>query len=237
MCILGLGIGFVSSYQSPFSNDTSIKQTVTQGNWFTTFSDEHHVSEDEDKLTAHGNWTHFVYTVDELYDVADVIVCGRVTSTHNRLLTETLPTYGLPDDLAERAKEVPQYILTLEQGMRERGMEGSPDDLTQEQKLEILSGTTLEKKIISEETSHVPFMDTTFEVTEVLKGDAGKELMVTQIGGEMPAPGLGNEEGTHMTNLEFPEKSCVSSGRGICIVPQAWKKRGWRNKYAGPSVI
>ncbi|MEM8534652.1 MAG: hypothetical protein AAGF95_27670 [Chloroflexota bacterium] len=186
VCVLGLTAGVAINYQRflPSASGNSI--------------------------AALANWGEIAYTTEELYQSADVVVRGQVVSTRNRLHTEVLPIQGLTGETAERAKEAPEHILVLEKGMEERGMEGTPDDLTQEQKQEILEETTLDTKPIGEETYHVPYTDTTIEVTEILKGDTDKAIMVTQIGGAMPAPHTSEEP--QMMNLDFAGNPQLQEG-------------------------
>lgn len=195
ICVIGLVVGMAPNYRLFLPNlSGNTPNSQSSGN----------------TVPALANWSILAYTTEELYDTADVIVRGNVVATRNRVLTETLQVHGLTGDAAKRAEEVPELTLVLEKGMRERGMEGAPDDLTPEQQQAIMAETNLETKPIREETLHTALTDTTIEVMEVLKGDVNKTIMITQAGGEMPAPSY--VEGTHTVNMEFVGSPLLQMG-------------------------
>lgn len=196
VCILGLTAGIAINYQrflpNPFGN---FSNTSSSGN----------------SITALANWGEIAYTTEELYQSADVVVRGQVISTRNQIFTETMPIQGLTGETAERAKEVPEHILVLEKGMEERGMEGTPDDLTQEQKQEILEETTLDTQPIGEYTHRLPYTHTTFEATEILKGSTDKAIMISQVGGSMPSSN-DVENNTQTVNMNFAGNPRLQQG-------------------------
>ena len=196
VCVLGLTVGIAINYQR-FLPDL--------------FGHSHNTASSVSPMVALANWGEIGYTTEALYDSADVVVRGQVVSTRTHIFTETLPIQGLTGEMAERAKEVPVHILVLEKGMQERGMEGTPDDLTQEQKQEILEETTLDTQPIGEYTHRLPYTHTTFEVTEVFNGEVDKAIMISQIGGSMPSSSDA-EDNTQTVNMDFAGNPRLQQG-------------------------
>lgn len=182
VCIVGLIAGFAFQYRS--SADTGRR------------------------VESRASWAKVHATTGELYSDSSLIVRGRVAAAKTRVISETLPIQGLTGELAERAKTVPEHILILEQGMRERGLKGTPEDLTPEQAQEIMETTTLKTEKIGEEVVRTPLTDSTIEVVEVIKGNADKEIVVTQLGGAMPTSGITSDKPI----LEFSESPLLKVG-------------------------
>ncbi|NOK59495.1 MAG: hypothetical protein GFH27_549285n19 [Chloroflexi bacterium AL-W] len=196
VCMLGLTVGIAINYQrllpNPFDNPSN---TASSGN----------------SIAALANWAELAYTTKELYQSADVVVRGQAIATRNQIFTETLPIQGLTGETAERAKEVSELTLVLEKGIQERGMEGTPDDLTQEQKQAILEETTLDTQPIGEYTHRLPYTHTTFEITEILEGNTDKAIMVSQVGGSIPSSS--DTEGNAQTvNMAFAGNPRLQQG-------------------------
>lgn len=205
----GLFGGFLYERQTNFTDQVKINNGDANGSEQSTFFDGLDASANlsSPRVTAMADWDAPT-TLQALYDSADVIVRVTVISSNNRLVTQTLPIYGPAGDLAKRAQEVPEDILILEQGMKERGIEGSPDQLTQEQIADILATTTLATEKIGEEIVSTPFTDSQVQVTEVLKGaiEVAQEIVVLQLGGEMTAPNTPqNSPNKVNVIMEFPE--------------------------------
>lgn len=213
VCLIGISLGYALQYRASAASTTQIVQ-------------------------GRAAWAHVHKSVAELYSSSTVVVRGKVAASNSRLISEVLPIYGLKGELAERAKTVPVDVLTLEQGMRERGMKGTPDQLTPEQAQQILASTTLKTEKIGEEVAQTPLTDSTIQVVEVLKGDISQELIVTQLGGELPSS-KGGTPGKKAI-LEFSESPMLRVGDEYIIfltVNQSSEEQGQGRKYemVGPT--
>lgn len=121
--------------------------------------------------------------------------------------------------------------------MRERGLKGTPEDLTAEQAQEIMETTSLKTEKIGEEVVRTPLTDSTIEVVEVIKGNAEKEIVVTQLGDPMPTSGINNNSAI----LEFSDSPLLKVGDEYIIFLMEHKgddvaTQGRSYELVGPSA-
>lgn len=110
-----------------------------------------------ERIVGMGNWTETPTTVAALYEIADVVIRGRIIEQTEWLSSQTLPVYG-PIDKAQTATPIEEVA--------------DPEKLAE---------------IIGENVAYTPFTNSKVEVSEIFKGDGAKYMMVSQVGGTMPS--------------------------------------------------
>ncbi len=190
---LGTVLGFGFAYQQSLSQNESEPSAAVLP------------PQREGTLRATADWGTVPTTIESLYDTADVVVKVTITESTTRLVSQTLANYEVVSD-----NQTSVDAQILEQGMQSLGIEGSINDLSEEQIQEILANTTLETEQVGEHVVHTPFTDATVKVTEVYKGEVGQEVIVMQLGGSMPAPGKG--ESDQLALMEFAENPLLQKG-------------------------